>query len=308
LRRLTRATASIVVVIGCWILTAPQTWRWPWRADGLLRIVALDVGQGDATLIEFPDGSRWLVDAGGLPSTASFDIGARVIAPALWTRRIGRLDHLVLTHGDPDHVGGARSVLDDFAPSVTEGVPVPSHAPMTSLRAHAASRRRQWGAVTSGATWTVGGVTVRAWHPDPPDWERQRVRNDDSVVLELRYRDVSVVLPGDIGAEVEEALAARMPPARLRVLKLAHHGSATSTSAEWLDALKPQIAIVSCGRENRYGHPARSVLSRLEERGIEVRRTDLEGMVVVETDGTALAAAGNLDDTKVAKGLTKVTN
>ena len=285
-RQVTRATAAIAVVTGWAILAAPQTWPWPWRADGLLRIVALDVGQGDATLVEFPDGTRWLIDAGGLGGTGSFDVGARVIAPALWTRGIGRLERLVLTHGDPDHVGGARAVMDDFRPEVTEGIVVPGHAPMAALREHAATRRQPWSAVTSATAWTVGGVAVRVWHPDHPDWERQRVRNDDSVVVELRYRDASVVLPGDISAEVERTLAARLSPARLRVLKLAHHGSATSTSAEWLDALRPQIAIVSCGRDNRYGHPAGSVRSRLEERGIAVRRTDVEGMVVVATDGT----------------------
>jgi competence protein ComEC len=284
-RRVTRAASAFAVVTGCAILTAPHTWRWPWRADGILRIVALDVGQGDATLIEFPDGTRWLVDAGGLAGSASFDIGARVVAPALWTRGIGRLDHLVLTHGDPDHIGGARAVVDDFRPRVSEGIVVPGHVPMTTLRDHAATRRLPWSAVTAGTTWTVGAVSVRAWHPDAPDWERQRVRNDDSVVLELRYGEVSFVLPGDISAEVERTLAVRIPPARLRVLKLAHHGSATSTSEAWLDALRPQVAIVSCGRENRYGHPAGSVMARLEERRIEVRRTDQEGMVVVETDG-----------------------
>jgi competence protein ComEC len=287
-RRVFVGAAVVAVSAACWILTAPHTWRWPWRADGHLRVVSLDVGQGDATLLEFPDGTRWLVDAGGLAGSTSFDIGARVIAPALWTRGTGRLDHLVLTHGDPDHAGGARAVIDDFGPNVSEGVVVPANAAMSALRAHALSRGRLWSSVAAGATWTVGGVVVKVWHPAPPDWERPRVRNDDSVVLELRYGDVSIVLPGDISAEVEHELAAQLPPARLRVLKLAHHGSATSTSAEWLDALKPRIAIVSCGRDNRYGHPAPTVLARLAERGIEVRRTDREGMVVVETDGRAL--------------------
>jgi competence protein ComEC len=281
-----RVAAIVAATAGLWILLAPHTWRWPWRADGLLKVVALDVGQGDATLIEFPDGRRWLVDAGGLPGGGRFDIGARVVAPALWWRGVGRLDRLVLTHGDPDHIGGATAVIDDFRPAITEGVPVPAHPALTTLRAHATSRGRPWSGASTGTSWSVGEVAVRAWHPDPPDWERQRVRNDDSIVLELRYRDVSVILPGDIGAEVERALVSRIPPARRRVLKLAHHGSATSTSAEWLDGLRPQIALVSCGRENRYGHPAPGVLERLRERGIEVRRTDAEGMVVVATDGT----------------------
>ena len=285
-RRPTRVAAIVVAAAaGVWILTAPHTWGWPWRADGLLTIAALDVGQGDATLIEFPDGRRWLVDAGGLPGSGRYDIGARVVAPALWWRGVGRLDRLVLTHGDPDHVGGATSVIDDFRPAITDGVPVPPHVPLAALRAHAASRDRPWSTAATGTGWMVGRVHVVVWHPDSPDWERQRVRNDDSVVLELRYRDVSVILPGDVSAEVERVLVSRIPPAPRRVLKVAHHGSATSTSAEWLDGLRPEIAIVSCGRENRYGHPAPGVLARLRERAIEVRRTDVEGMVVVTTVG-----------------------
>jgi competence protein ComEC len=284
--RCARTAALLAATAGLWILLAPHTWRWPWRADGLLKIVALDVGQGDATLIEFPDGARWLVDAGGLPGGGRFDVGARVVAPALWWRGVGRLDRLVLTHGDPDHIGGATSVIDDFRPAITEGVPVPAHLPLTALRAHASSRGRPWSGASTGTRWSVGEVAVRVWHPEPPDWERQRVRNDDSIVIELRYRDVSVILPGDIGAEVERALVSRIPPAPRRILKLAHHGSTTSTAAGWLDGLRPQIAIVSCGRENRYGHPAPGVLERLRERGIEVRRTDVDGMVVVVTDGT----------------------
>jgi competence protein ComEC len=129
---------------------------------------------------------------------------------------------------------------------------------------------------------------VRVWHPPPPDWERQRVRNDDSVVLEVRFGDVSFVLPGDVGAEVEAEIARLIPPARHRVLKAAHHGSATSTSDVWLDALRPEVVVISCGRDNRYGHPAPAVLARLRSRGIEVRRTDLEGQIVIETDGYAL--------------------
>ena len=110
-------------------------------------------------------------------------------------------------------------------------------------------------------------------------------------MLEVRYGDVSVVLPGDISAEVERELAGLIPPSRHRVLKAAHHGSATSTSDEWLDALRPEVVVISCGRDNRYGHPAPAVLRRLEERRIEVRRIDLEGQIVVETDGRSLRSA-----------------
>jgi competence protein ComEC len=132
-------------------------------------------------------------------------------------------------------------------------------------------------------------VEVRVWHPPPPDWERQRVRNDDSVVLELRYGDVSVVLPGDIGAAVEQRLVASPPPPRLRVLKAAHHGSASSSSREWLRALAPSAVIYSAGRGNPFGHPAKAVVERAVRAGADVFRTDVDGAVHVATDGHHLA-------------------
>jgi competence protein ComEC len=291
-RRWSRALGRGSVVVACvcaiWIVVAPSTWRWPWRVDGWLRVVALDVGQGDATLVEFPNGARWLVDAGGLPGSVAFDIGERVVAPSLWARGTGRLDALVLTHGDPDHVGGATAVIADFAPSIFDGVPVPGHLPLRRLQDHARARHRPWGRLVRGELWTIGGAHVRVWHPPPPDWERQRVRNDDSIVIELRYGDVSIVLPGDISAEVEGTVAPEIPPAPRRVLKAAHHGSATSTGDAWLDALRPEVVVFSCGRENRYGHPAPAVLGRLRERGTKLFRTDEDGQVVVETDGKVL--------------------
>ena len=130
--------ATTAVVMAAWILTAPPRGAGRGAPTASFASISLDVGQGDATLVEFPDGRRWLVDAGGLPGSQTFDVGARVVAPALWARGTGRLDALVLTHGDPDHVGGAAAVIADFRPPVFDGVPVPSHAPVRRLMALAA--------------------------------------------------------------------------------------------------------------------------------------------------------------------------
>lgn len=311
-RALPRGCAVLAGGCALWILLAPHTWRWPWRADGWLRVVALDVGQGDATLVEFPDGARWLVDAGGLAGSTSVDIGERVVAPSLWARGTGRLDALVLTHGDPDHIGGARSAVEDFRPAVFAGVPVASHLPMNTVRAAAQGKGLHWGRLTRGDTWRAGAVHIRVWHPPAPDWERQRVRNDDSIVIELRYGDVSVVLPGDISSGVEAELATLIAPARRRVLKAAHHGSASSTSDAWLTALRPEIVLISCGRDNRYGHPAPAVLRRVRDHGATIVRTDDDGQVVVETDGTSVRVSSfmgraNPTSTKVAKEYTNGT-
>ena len=198
---------------------------------------------------------------------ARFDMGARVVAPAMWARRIGWLDALLLTHGDPDHIGGARTIVDVFRPRLFEGIVVPAHLPSDELRGLARARRLEMRSLYGETRWRVGAVAVRIWHPPPPDWERRKVRNDDSVVTELRMGDVSIVLPGDIGADVERDLAGRMDRVPFRVLKAAHHGSASSSSAPFLDALRPSVALISCGRQNRFGHPATAVLARYRARG-----------------------------------------
>jgi competence protein ComEC len=260
---------------------AASAWRRP-----LLSIVALDVGQGDATLVAFPDAAPWLVDAGGSLVESSFDIGARVVAPALWTLGVRRLDRLVLTHGDPDHIGGARAVVEDFTPrDVLEGVPVSGHAGLATLRDLVRRRGIPWRAIRRGERWVVGGVTVHVVHPPDPAWERQRVRNDDSVVLDVRYGAASIVLTGDIGAAAEAEVAPRLSPAAIRVLKVPHHGSAGSSGAALLDAARPAAAFVSAGRHNRFGHPAAAVVERLAARGIPVFRTDRLGALAVTTDG-----------------------
>ena len=111
------------------------------------------------------------------------------------------------------------------------------------------------------------------------------MRNDDSVVLEVLYGDVALLLTGDIGADVERQILPQLTPARTRILKVGHHGSRTSTSAELLAAWRPDIAIISCGRGNAFGHPAPEVLERLAQVATKVLRTDLYGQITVETDG-----------------------
>ncbi|OFW06014.1 MAG: DNA internalization-related competence protein ComEC/Rec2 [Acidobacteria bacterium RIFCSPLOWO2_02_FULL_68_18] len=276
------AAAAVAIVSG-----QPAGWLREDHAASILRVTAFDVGQGDATLVQLPGGSALLVDAGGLPfGGGSFDVGSRVLAPALWARGVRRLDALLLTHGDPDHVGGASAVVSDFVPArVWQGIPVPADASISAVleRArHVGARleRRQ-----AGEEMAAGGARLRVLHPPPPDWERRRARNDDSVVLEVVYGDIAVLLPGDVGAAVERGVLARLTPARLRILKVAHHGSRTSTSRELVERWRPQIAIVSAGRGNPFGHPAPEVLERLAAIGAAIYRTDLDGQVTFETDG-----------------------
>jgi competence protein ComEC len=253
---------------------------------GRLRVTVLDVGQGDATLVQTPDGRALLVDAGGLAGGARFDIGERVVAPAVWHRGVRRLEAVVVTHGDPDHAGGVPGILDMIRPrELWDGIPVSAHPTLVAIDRAAARRHVVRTRVHAGDAFRFGAVSVEVLHPSPPDWERRRVRNDDSVVLDVRLGAVSIVLTGDISGEVEESLVPRLRPADVRVLKVSHHGSATSTSAAFVGALRPRVAIVSCGRGNRFGHPAPVVIDRLESAGSAIYRTDRDGAVTLETDG-----------------------
>ena len=140
----------------------------------------------------------------------------------------------------------------------------------------------------SGEKLTLGAAEIRALNPPDPDWERQKVRNDDSLVLELRWRELSILLTGDIGRAPERELARTLPPARVRILKVPHHGSLTSSTPEFVDAVHPRVAIVSAGRNNHFGHPVPEVLERYRAIGAEVFRTDRDGAVILATDGVSV--------------------
>jgi competence protein ComEC len=275
---------TVAAVLFLWIVAAPAA-RVRAYGDGRLHVSMLDVGQGDAALVTFPNGRTLLVDAGGVPR-GTFDIGDRVIGPVLRARRLLALDYLAVTHADADHVGGARSVVRDFTPEeIWWGVAVANHESTDALRDEAARQRAAWRTLQRGDRVLVGGVEVVLHHPPPPDWERQRVRNNDSLVIELRFGQVSVVLTGDIDREVEQELAASFDGNRVVVLKVPHHGSATSSSHALLGTLRPAIALIGVGRGNPYGHPAPWAMGRLHDAGAEVFRTDLDGQIDVVTDG-----------------------
>ena len=144
-----------------------------------------------------------------------------------------------------------------------------------------------WRHVQASEHLRLDDVEIVVRHPPAADWERQRVRNDDSIVLDLRWRDVSVLFTGDIGVPIERSLVL-LPEARLRLVKVAHHGSLTSSDADFVRALAPQAAIVSVGRGNHFGHPAPAVLQRYVDAGAEILRTDRDGAVMVETDGRSV--------------------
>jgi competence protein ComEC len=281
------ASVTAAGLFAVWMLAQPWT-IWSAWGNPTLRVTFIDVGQGDAVFIRFPHGQSMLVDAGGVAGSA-FDVGDRVVAPVLRDAGIRRLDYLALTHGDPDHIGGAASIIAEFRPrAILEGISVPRAAALAALRVAADEAGSAWTSVRRGDRFVIDEVVVRVLHPAEPDWERQRVRNDDSIVLELAWRDASFLLTGDIGREVEHELPA-FTPATLRVLKVPHHGSLTSSSEAFLELFKPSIVVASAGRLNHFGHPAPAVLARYLSIGAQVYRTDRDGAVTVGTDGRSLS-------------------
>jgi len=282
--------AALVVGLGLAVPSGGWPGPWPGVASGAARLTVLDVGQGESILLEAGPAAPLLVDTGGAPFGSTFDIGTRVVAPALWARGVRTLATLAITHGDPDHLGGAPGVIDSVAiRNAWFGIHVPGHRPEQLVLDQLAERRLPVRHLRGGDLIAHGGMRLRVLHPPQPDWERRRVRNDDSIVLEATIGDVAILLTGDISAEVERAIVPTLSRARIRILKVAHHGSRTSTSDDLLQAWRPQLALVSAGRGNSFGHPAPQVLSRLDAAGVRVLRTDRDGQITIDTDGRAVS-------------------
>jgi len=303
--------AMMAAVLLFWVAAAPQTWTRV-LGDGRLHLTMMDVGQGDAILATLPNGRTLMIDSGGVSQGGGFDVGDRVLGPALRYRGLRRLDYLAITHGDHDHIGGAAALVRDFSPGeIWYGTYVNNHPASTQLQSMALYKRTAWRWLLAGDRVELGGVELRVHHPPPPDWQRQKVRNDDSIVLELRYGQVSVLMTGDISREVEEDLIPSLDLLPIVILKAPHHGSGTSSSPAFIDKLKPRLVLVSCGRGNPFGHPQPYVIERYKAAGAEILRTDRDGQIEVVTDGRSIRATkftkhdeaheGPAFDTKVAR-------
>lgn len=203
-------------------------------------------------------------------------------------RHGGRVVGFVLSHAHDDHAGGAASVIEALAPE-RWWEPAFATGSASYRKALVTLQRTQgrWHRVRPGDRWTVDGVDVRVLAPDSAWTAGQRDANETSVVLRVTFGRVSMLLTGDAEAEEERWLIANTAPELLRadVLKLAHHGSRTSSTSPFLDAVTPRVGLVSVGAGNSYGHPSPETLQAFAERGIPLLRTDRDGTIVVGTDG-----------------------
>ena len=264
-------------------------WQSVFQNRQWMQVIFFDVGQGDAALITFPDGQNLLIDAG--EKYENFDSGRYTILPYLRRERIHRLNAVVLSHADDDHIGGM--------PSIFRGIPVTKiydsglfheseicssyHAVIDSLK----TPRQEISAGERLPEFDNYGVFVL--HPGKSFKKNfKHDINNCSVVVKIIYGERSFLFPGDIESEAEAVLINYGSLLKADVLKTPHHGSRTSTTLKWLNCVRPEYAVISVGRNNRFNLPAPSVLRRLQQNGIKILRTDLTGAVIFRTDGKRL--------------------
>lgn len=278
----------------------------PYR-PGILAMTALDVGQGDAIFLQFPRGRTMLVDGGGLSApgeqfgdtddgegdaSGGFDVGEQVVAPFLWSRGIQRLDYVALTHAHHDHIGGLPFIIDHFSVgALLDGRNPTGEAEYARLRRKAAARGVPQQYLRRGDVFSIDGVEVEVLNPAVAE-PAHRVSNDDSLILRLRYGRQSFLLTGDVERRIEAELSGFDCAAlRANVLKVPHHGSRTSSTDPFVACVEPQVAVISAGADNPFGHPSHDVLARYRSRAVTVHQTALHGAITIQTDGQWLATA-----------------
>jgi competence protein ComEC len=284
-RRRVLAVAGLAALLAAsaWIALVPPT---PQLRPGMLEVTALDVGQGDSLLVVSPQGRTLLVDAGGLTGQprSNFDLGEDVVSPYLWSRGLAHLDAVAISHAHVDHIGGMRAVIANFHPRELWISVRPPSAELDALLAEARRQAMEIKEFRAGARFDFGGARVEVLAPPPGSSPGKRPQNNDTLVLKLSYGGTAALLEGDAEKRIERLMAAN-GDARADLLKVGHHGSATSSTAEFLSAVRPRYAVISVGAHNLFGYPRQEVLARLGGSHVATFRTDAQGAVTFYLDG-----------------------
>jgi competence protein ComEC len=292
-----RVRFAKAVLIGIALLVSADTAYWAKQRFGNhdLTVTFMDVGQGNAALLELPGGGCVLVDGGGFYDNR-FDVGARVVAPVLWRKKIATIDTIVLSHPDPDHLNGLLFIASNFnvqevwmnqdyvlSEPYHEFLQIISERHIRIIELKELMKPK-----------TMHGVQFQCFYP-PSDFlakrgkDTWRTTNNNSLVLKISFDEVSFLFPGDIEAEAEKELTALAGSAlKSDVLLVPHHGSKSSSTPEFLKYVDPTIAVISAGWKNAFGFPHQKILKRYEAHGCQIFRTGHNGAITITTDGTSL--------------------
>ncbi len=277
----------LTLIAVLFLFLGPPTGSGRSMSAGTSQISFIDVGQGDSALLQDPNGTDILIDGGPLQA-------GDTVVNYLHAHTDGSLEVVLVTHADADHSGGLVTLLEDQTLSIDRiyfnGYPGDTPT-WTDLVGLAASRGIPMLAAQFPAEYAWGALNVYILNPAPglvnPD------QNDASVVARIDFGQDRFLFTGDISSPVEATVVARQTPVAADVLKVAHHGSKTSSSADFLAAVHPSDGVISVGAGNLYGHPAPETLARLAAAGVKVWRTDLQGTVQAISDGTTITFLGS---------------
>ncbi|PFR22110.1 DNA internalization-related competence protein ComEC/Rec2 [Bacillus cereus] len=282
-RRISKGIMFIASGIFLFICTCHYVYPY-FRESG--SVTFLDVGQGDAILIRLPyDKEIYLIDTGGTirvnkeewqQKKHEFSVGNDILIPYLQKEGIKTIDKLIVTHGDADHIGAAEELLSNInVKEVVFGRKQQDAVLETVIKKQALEKEVKIREVGEGESWSVNEAEFFVLAPAG----KERSENNASIVIWAKLGGITWLFTGDLEEEGEKVLVATYPDLRADVLKVAHHGSNTSSIVSFLSAVQPNVAIISAGERNRYGHPHKEVIERFEKMGIEIWRTDKQGAI-----------------------------
>lgn len=286
------------LLIGLAIVTLADVGYWfsERYGRGELRMTVIDVGQGSSALVELPGGLCILADGGGFYDNR-FDVGARVVGPLLWKKKIATVEILVLSHPDPDHLNGLLFIARHFnVREVWMNHQSADTEPYRDfLRIVSEKDIRVVGPKDLVRPRMINGVRFQALYPPVDFLERKakeswRTPNNNSLVLKVSFQNISFLLPGDIEAKAEKELTAlACTTLKSDVLLVPHHGSRSSSTPELLQCVRPKIVVISSGWKNVFGFPHQNILKRYKARGCHIFHTGRQGAITITTDGTNLS-------------------
>ena len=300
-RKLRFAAASFIAILAVIVLHPLSAAR----PDGKLHVDFLDVGQGDCALVTMPDGTTLMIDGGGRPNLIRGDpvdgdndepfqrdtrsIGEGVVSEFLWARGLDRIDYLLPTHADADHIDGLNDVARNFKVRSAIVARTPPDDPeyvrfAATMKAAGISIEK----IGAGDILHFGNVTVEVLWPPPSADMNAPYGNNDGLVVRIRFGDKALLFTADIEKPAEVAVLKEGVDLRSDIVKVAHHGSKTSSTPAFVAATHPSFAIISVGRTSIFGHPHKEVVERWRASGAEVMTTGQRGTISVATDGKNL--------------------